>query len=197
MTREFLKAQGLTDEQIDKVMAEHGKDITKQKEAVEAKQKEVESLSEQLSDANKQVKEFKDMKIEDIKQKAEDFETKYNKSLEDLKASKEEALLEKKLSALKAHDIDVVKSLIKRDQLVFNDDDVIGFDDQITKLQTDKAFLFIQDQGPGEIKPKFTADGKSTKGTTEITKEQFNAMSYKDRTALYNSDKAMYDLLSN
>lgn len=197
MTREFLKSQGLTDEQIDKIMAEYGKEVTKKKEAIEAKQKEVDSLSEQLSDANKQVKEFKDMKIEDIKQKAEDFEAKYNKSLEDLKASKEEALLEKKLSALKAHDIDVVKSLIKRDQLVFNDDDVIGFDDQITKLQTDKAFLFIQEQGQGETKPKFSTDGKPGKGTTEITKEQFNAMSYKDRTALYNSDKAMYDLLNN
>ena len=35
MKREDLKAMGLTDEQIDKVMAENGKDIEKQKTAAE------------------------------------------------------------------------------------------------------------------------------------------------------------------
>ena len=56
MKTEDLKEKGLTQEQIDFVMAENGKDIKAEQDKITAKQSEVDKLSAQLSDANEQAK---------------------------------------------------------------------------------------------------------------------------------------------
>ncbi|NLX61356.1 MAG: hypothetical protein GXZ06_02365, partial [Tissierellia bacterium] len=66
MKRQFLKELGLTDEQIDKIMAENGKDIEKYKTLAETKETELKQLKEHLEEANAQIEKFKDMDIESI-----------------------------------------------------------------------------------------------------------------------------------
>lgn len=156
MKREFLKEMGLPDDQIDKIMAENGKDIQAEQDKITAKQSEVDKLSAQLSDANEQVKAFKDMNVDEIKTKAKEFEEKFNQSQAELKEARENALMDKVLGGLNAHDVDVVKGLIKRDQLVFKDDGIVGLDEQIKALKESKGFLFKGDDGSGEKKPIFT-----------------------------------------
>lgn len=156
MKREFLKEMGLSDDQIDKIMAENGKDIHAEQDKITAKQSEVDKLSAQLSDANEQVKAFKDMNVDEIKTKAKEFEEKFNQAQNELKEARENALMDKVLGALNAHDVDVVKGLIKRDQLVFKDDGIVGLDEQIKALKESKGFLFKDDDG-GEKKPTFTS----------------------------------------
>lgn len=46
MKREFLKELGLTDEQIDKIMAENGKDIEKYKTLAETKEAELKQVKQ-------------------------------------------------------------------------------------------------------------------------------------------------------
>ena len=58
MKREMLKEIGLTDEQIDKVMAENGADIEKQKAAAETSKAELDGLKSQLAERDKQLKEL-------------------------------------------------------------------------------------------------------------------------------------------
>lgn len=74
MKREFLKNLGLTDEQVNQIMTENGNDIEKYRKEVESKTKELETLNTKyesaqnsLNDANKQIKSYKDMDIEGIK----------------------------------------------------------------------------------------------------------------------------------
>lgn len=53
MKREDLKNLGLTDEQIEKVMAEHGKDITSLQEKVNGLTSERDGLKSQLDERDK------------------------------------------------------------------------------------------------------------------------------------------------
>lgn len=85
MKREFLKNLGLTDEQVNQIMTENGNDIEKYRKEVESKTKELETLNTKyesaqnsLNDANKQIKSYKDMDIEGIKNSAAEWEKKLN-----------------------------------------------------------------------------------------------------------------------
>ena len=55
MKREGLKNLGLTDEQIEKVMAEHGKDITSLQEKVNGLTNERDGLKSQLDERDQQL----------------------------------------------------------------------------------------------------------------------------------------------
>lgn len=88
MKREFLEELGLEKEAIDKIMAENGKDIEQAKKPGELKDAEIETLKNQLKEANDEIKSYKDMKIEDIKASAESWKKKaeeHEKALADLK----------------------------------------------------------------------------------------------------------------
>lgn len=170
MKREDLKAMGLTEEQIEKVMAENGKDIQAEKDNTATKQKEVDTLNGQLKTANDDIKAFKDMNIDEIKQKSAELEKKYEESQANLKKVRENALIEKNLSAINAHDIDVVKGLLKLDELVFKDNEVIGLDAQIETLKKEKAFLFKEESGstdPQSTNPKFSTEKRTATGQEE------------------------------
>ena len=71
MKREFLKELELTDEVIDKIMAENGKDIEKHKTQAETVRAELDTVKGQLSEANKQIEGFKDLDVDGIKKAAE------------------------------------------------------------------------------------------------------------------------------
>ena len=57
MKREYLKELGLEDEIIDKVLAENGKDIEREKGKAEAAKADAENLKTQLADRDKDLEE--------------------------------------------------------------------------------------------------------------------------------------------
>ena len=163
MKREFLKELGITDEQIDKIMAENGGDIQREQDKLNEKVKELEIVSGQLTEANKTIKSYKDMDIDKIKQSSAEWEEKYNKAMGDLKTERESNLLDKLLLSVNTHDADVVKGLLKKEELVFKDDNVLGLDKQIETLKKDKPYLFKEDNTDGDKKPPtFTSAAKSS-----------------------------------
>ena len=193
MKREFLKELGIADGLIEKIMAENGKDIQVEQSKTAQKQGEIDKLSEQLSQANADVQAFKDMNVDEIKKKAQEFEDKFNQSQAELKEARENSIIEKVLSSLDVHDVDVVKSLIKREQLVFKGDGVVGLDEQINELKQNKGFLFKGDNGNSN--PSFTSKSKSNSSNIDITKEQFDKMNYFERVNLKNTNEALYNEL--
>ena len=62
------------------------------KEKFNSKEAEITSLKQQVEDANDEIKSYKDMDIESIKQSANDWETKYNELVENQKAEKEKSI---------------------------------------------------------------------------------------------------------
>jgi predicted ester cyclase len=152
MKREDLKALGLTDEQIEKVMAENGKDIEKHKSTADNAKTELDNLKAQITEANKQIDSFKAMKVEDIQKAANDYKTKFEQAQAD--ATKQVAqlkfdhALEGALVTAKAKNAKAVKALLDIPNLKLKEDDgsIIGLDEQLKKVKEANAFLFEEEQ---------------------------------------------------
>jgi len=87
MKREFITGllPDISKEVLDQIMAEHGKDIEAQKNTITTLTTERDGLKTQLESANTEIKSYKDMDIEGIKQKASEWEAKYNTDTQALK----------------------------------------------------------------------------------------------------------------
>lgn len=164
MKREFLKELGLTDDVIEKIMAQNGKDIEKEKGAAKEKEKEIEIIQKQLEEANKAIESYKDMDIDKIKQSASDWENKFKEQQKQYEDYKKDTLLEKELAKAKSKDVEILRSLIKKEDLVFKDNEVVGLDKQIKALRKDKAFLF-ETEGNSEQNQGQGTDGQQNDDT--------------------------------
>lgn len=90
MKTEDLKAQGLTEEQINFIMAENGKDVNAVRAKLTTAETERDTYKQQAEDAQKEIQGYKDMDIEGIKQAASNWETKYNTDLQALQTKLDE-----------------------------------------------------------------------------------------------------------
>lgn len=93
MKREELKAKGLTDEQIDFIMSENGKDINavkamadKAAEDLKAEQERAKGLQDQIEARDKDIKDLQDAAKgnENISQQLTQLQEKYTKDTQDL-----------------------------------------------------------------------------------------------------------------
>jgi hypothetical protein len=158
MKRDELKALGLEDEVLDKVMAIHGKDIERHKADLETAEGTVQTLTEQLDEANTTIASFKEMDIEAIKQSAaeykEKFDTAKQESEQKIAGLKFDHALEKALTNARARNFKSVKALLDLDQLKLDEDGetLEGFEDQIQKVVEENEYLFeIDDEEDPEI----------------------------------------------
>jgi len=195
MKREFLKAMGLTDEQIDKIMDEHGKTTNSLKTDIETLKQEGISFKEQLDNANSKIEEFKSMDIDKIKSEAEDYKVKFEQSEKDAKEKLEKMqfdhILENALILAKAKDPKIVKVLLEGDALKLKGDEIIGLKEQLDKIKLEKDYLFNSDDT--EKEPVIV---KSTKGkSSSISKEDFMSMNYAERFKLKNDNPSLYETL--
>jgi len=175
MKREDLKAIGLTDEQIDKVMTENGKDIEKYKSSAEASKAEAESVKNQLTEANKQIESFKSMDIEGVKKSADEWKAKAEKAAADaeaqIKSLKFDHALDGALSSAKAKNAKAVKALLELQNLKLNEADgsIIGLDDQLKKIKEANDYLFESET----TEPKIVLGGNNKTVVTDTAVRAF------------------------
>ena len=88
MKREFLEAMGLDKENVDKIMAENGADLEKEKAKTAAAKADLEKAQTALSDREKDLEELKKTAgdAEATKKQLEELQTKYTKETEAHKA---------------------------------------------------------------------------------------------------------------
>lgn len=164
MKTEFLKSLNLSQEVIDKIMAENGKDIAvEQKKAEKAIQErdsyklKAESLETQANDANTEIQKFKDMDIDGIKKAADDWKETAEKAKADadkqISQMKFDYALSAALTGAKAKNAKAVKALLDMDGLKFNDNDgkIVGLDEQLAQIKTDNDYLFESDEPAPEF----------------------------------------------
>ena len=162
MKTEFLKSLNLSQEVIDKIMAENGKDIAvEQKKAEKAIQErdsyklKAESLETQVNDANTEIQKFKDMDIDGIKKAADDWKETAEKAKADadkqISQMKFDYALSAALTGAKAKNAKAVKALLDRDGLKFNDGKIVGLDEQLAQIKTDNDYLFESDEPAPEF----------------------------------------------
>lgn len=162
MKTEFLKSLNLSQEVIDKIMAENGKDIAaEQKKAEKAIQErdsyklKAESLETQVNDANTEIQKFKDMDIDGIKKAADDWKETAEKAKADadkqISQMKFDYALSAALNGAKAKNAKAVKALLDMDGLKFNDGKIVGLDEQLAQIKTDNDYLFESDEPAPEF----------------------------------------------
>ncbi len=157
MKREELEKLGLTAEQIDKIMAENGKDIEKHKTGAETAKSELEAMKVQLGEANKTIEGFKAMNVDQIKASADDYKAKFEQAQKDATAQlqqlKFDHSLDGALGTAKAKNAKAVKALLDMANLKLNEADgsIVGLDDQLKKIKEANDFLFEGEKADPKI----------------------------------------------
>ena len=173
--KEKLLELGLSEEQAEKVLAEMETTEKAATEKMEQLQAELVAVNNQLTEANKLVKSYKDMKIEDIKTSAAAWEEKAKVMEEELQNQKKEAVLDKALSGVNVYDPEVLKSLLNREALIFGEKGIEGLEEQIKELQIGKPYLFKQAEEESQYqgyRPE-TSTGTGTSALEQTISEIF------------------------
>ena len=160
MTKEELLALGLNEEQIAEVFKINGKDIEKHKNLSETKEAELETIKNQLENANKKIEEFKGMDVESIKAAADEYKEKYENAKEEAEKELEKIkfnhAIEKALAGAKAKNIKAVKALLDMEGLKLTDEKILGLDEQLEKIKEENDFLFEtgeKEKAPSIVRP--------------------------------------------
>lgn len=148
MKREELKKLGLSDEQMDAVMAQHGQTVqslntqiatlqqseTELKNQVSKNAEDLKKLQKDNSDNEELKKQLKELQKENAAQ-----ETKYQESL--TKVQRDSAL-SALLTEAKVKNPKAVAALLDDEKIAFKDGELSGAKEQIDALQKSDAYLF-------------------------------------------------------
>lgn len=148
MKREELKKLGLSDEQVDVVMAQHGQTVqslntqiatlqqseTELKNQVSKNAEDLKKLQKDNSDNEELKKQLKELQKENAAQ-----EEKYQESL--AKVQRDSAL-SALLAEAKVKNPKAVAALLDDEKIVFKDGELSGAKEQIESLQKSDAYLF-------------------------------------------------------
>lgn len=146
MTKEFLKALGITGENAEKIIAQAQSEITEENKTVSAKFGDYEDIKAQLAAANEKIEELGKLDYEGVKKSAEDYKAKYEQSVADSAAKLEKLqfdhILDGKIAELKPRNATAVKALLDMDGLKLNGSEIVGLKEQLDKITADNDFLF-------------------------------------------------------
>lgn len=192
MKRKFLEDLGLEKEVIDKILDQNSQDIGVIK-------KQNETLEERVDQLNTDIK-TRDTQLEDLKKLGDpkELQEKLDEAIEQNDNSKRE--YEEKIANMKfdsaiekaltgAKHIDLLSTKFDRTKLKLNDkDEVEGIEEQLKAIKESYKDLFTPEKSgksPANKDDEFT----------DITVEQFNKMSYSERTKLYSENHELYTQL--
>lgn len=192
MKRKFLEDLGLETDAIEKIMVEAGKDVTSLKARVDDLTEQINVKDTTISEKNNKIAELEKVDVEAIK--TAEYERGKQEGSKEIEVFKKQNALDKALQGYKAKDASILSKMLDMEKVKYNDkfEIVEGLEEQINSIKESHDYLFDSDNPL----PKFTGDIKQP-GNTQITKEVFNKMSYKDRVALKNEKPEIYENLKN
>ena len=204
--QELLKAQGLSEEQINKIIGEMkgNKLFISGEENIDtryAKLKEdFENLTAQHGEASKLIDQLKkDNKgNEDLQGKITDYESQIAQLQTELLDAKIDAAMDRMLNkaGAKADDFDYLKFQWKKKGEISLDDkgEIKGGDDAVAGLKIQCPSQFDAGKG-GKLIEENRLPENENKNT--VTHEDFSKMGYKDRLKLYKENPEAYKELTN
>lgn len=200
MKKDFLAQLGLNEEQAQAVLVQYGKDVTSIKASNEQLQTQVDELTTQVGDRDKQLKKLEkaagdnvelQKEIADLREKnekqANEWQTKISEQSKNFSISNA-------LRDAGAKNVKAVTALLDMEKVSVDDNgNLIGLSDQVKALQETDAYLFAQKQEEQQAKPKVElfAGGNPNSATP---KDPSN-MSLDEQTALYRKDPAQWQSL--
>lgn len=187
MKREFLTSLGLGDDAVDKIMAEHGKDVNPLKEKITSLEAEISANKQTISDRDTQLDELKksagdsEKLQKQIEKLQEENKQAAEKHAADMKAVKLDNAVKLALTNAKVKDIDMLRVKLNLDGAEMDGDVVKGLDEQITKLKESHPYMF-----DGDVKKTITGTEPGKGGGTPANKP-YSKMTYTERVAFINS----------
>lgn len=150
MTKDELKALGLSDEQVAKVREDYEKNYV-EKSRYTAKEDEAKAAKEESKtvrgELDKLKKDHKDnaelvKQIDELKAEAEARDKEHAAKV---KAMELDAIVEKSLLGAKAKNSQAVRALLKLEEAEITDGKIKGLDEQIKKIKESDAYLFEEE----------------------------------------------------
>nr|DAX27917.1 MAG TPA: minor structural protein [Caudoviricetes sp.] len=143
MTRDELKALGLTDEQVAKVAEGYEKNYV-EKSRYAAKEDEVKTTRGELDKLKKDHKDNAELvkQIDELRAAADARDKEHAAKV---KAMEIDSIVEKSLLSAKAKNTAAVRALLQLDGAEAENGAIKGLDDQIKKLKESDAYLFEED----------------------------------------------------
>lgn len=200
--QEILKAQGLSDEQIQKITGEmkQNKIFLADEENLGIRYKKLkddhDTLSTQHGEATKLIEELKkgSKGNEQLQSKITNYEQQVNDLQTELEKTKVESAVKVALLGAKAVDVEYLTFKLKEKGEIKLDDqgNIKGIDDMLAGLKTQYPSQFES------VTQKKIDEHKLPDGDDEskITKEDFAKMGYQQRLKLYNENPDVYAELS-
>ena len=183
MKREELTALGLTEEQVNSVMASHGKTVSTLNGTISELTAERDGLKEQVTTNQKELDTLKESAKGNAELTAQltELQDKLNQSQSDaetkLAEQKKDFAIQLALKEASALDDSIVLGLLDRETIKVTDDGLQGFKEQVDALKESKAFLFQQDEPT--TAPKITVGGNAKGGSSQTNADPFAAAAKK------------------
>lgn len=171
MKRETLEQLGLTEEQINNVMAEHGKSVQSMKSDLESAQIKNDEYAKQVAKFDDQIKSLKKAakdneviseQLDLIKQAREKEKAEFEQRLT---AQTFEFALDTALRDYSARNNKAVRSLLDLESIKLENGQLVGLNEQIEKLQQTDDYLFSNTD---------VIKGNSPRGARKINEPTFN-----------------------
>lgn len=159
MKREELKKLGLSDEQVEAVIAAHGQTVQSLNDQINTLQQSETDLQSQLTSRDKDLKKLqKDngdnealkTQISDLQQQYKDLE---KSSAEKLVAIQRDSALSALLTEAKVKNPKAVAALLDQEKIVFKDGELSGAKEQVEALQKSDSYLFDLGKKQGGYNP--------------------------------------------
>lgn len=199
MTKEELKALGLTDEQIEKVVEDYGKnyvpknqfnqkneELKQAKESLTTMQADIETLKKSNADNAELSKQIDELNAAQLKREEE-----YTAQIQKMEL---DGIVERTLLSSKVKNAKAVRALLDLEDAKVKDGTIKGLDDQLTKLKESDPYLFESDSKPTGVTPGEPHGGQGSSG---VTKEQFDKMSYLERVKFQGDNPDAYSEFIN
>lgn len=144
---------------------------------------------ERFNEINKLKNELQD-KVTNYIAQIEALQTRIDKLQAQIKTSNIDTKVLEVLTEYGARKPETVKKLLDLDSFDGSEDSLKSLKSAVEKMKQDEPYLFSGNKAEGNI-PNTSNSGKDS----SITKEDFAKMTYTEKVALFNRDKALYDSL--
>lgn len=199
MKKEDLVALGLDETQVNEVFKMRGLEIEASKEVVANLEAEKQAAEEAKVALESKITELEENSItaedlEAVKTEKAALETELAELAGKHESQLNEIVYNHKLEgALKdsgARDLKLVKTVLNQEELKFEDGNIIGLDEQLSRVKENYDFLFASEGSPN------VALKKKGSSASSLTKEDFGKMSYSEKTKLHNENPKLYKTLT-
>lgn len=151
MKLEELTALGIPEDAAKKVLALNEAEVSAETKKLTDKDAELIMATDKIKELNETVKKFDGVDVGKLKDDLAEMIKKYDT---DTAALKLDGALSLALAGCGARDMKIVKGLIDRSLVKFDNGKLVGVSEQLEKLKADKAFLFGDDKlDPAKTNP--------------------------------------------